>query len=81
LKFIGRFEELLGTGRGPNFETVIVLPVLGSIHGCHETVAGIQLKPTINYWISIQDIKTHSIFKKKSSLIDKTEINQDLKTM
>ena len=26
-------------------------------------------------------IKTHSIFKKKSSPIDKTEINQDLKTM
>jgi len=49
LKFIGRFEELLGTGRGPNFETVIELPVLGLIHGCHETVAGIQLKPTINY--------------------------------
>jgi len=49
LKFIGRFEELLGTGRGPNFETVIELPVLGLIHGCHEAVAGIQLKPTINY--------------------------------
>jgi len=25
------------------------LPVLGLIHGCHEAVAGIQLKPTINY--------------------------------
>ena len=70
MKFIGRFEELLGTGRGPNFETVIVLPVLGSIHGCHETVAGIQLKPTINYWRSIQDIKTHSIFEKKSSPLE-----------
>jgi len=46
---------------------MIELTVLGLIHGCHETVAGIQLKPTINYWISIQDIKTHSIFKKKSS--------------
>jgi len=52
LKFIGRLEELLGTERGPNFETVIELPVLGVlklIHGCHEAVAGIQLKPTINY--------------------------------
>ena len=37
------------------------------IHGCHEAVAGIQLKPTMNYWRSIQDIKTYSIFKKKSS--------------
>jgi len=49
LKFIGRFEELLGTERGPNFETVIELPVLRLIYGCHEAVAGIQLKPTINY--------------------------------
>ena len=49
MKFIGRLEELLGTERGPNFETVIELPVLGLIHGCHEAVAGIQLKPTINY--------------------------------
>ena len=49
LKFTGRYEELLGTERGPTFETVIELPVLGLIHGCHEAVAEIQLKPTINY--------------------------------
>jgi len=67
LKFIGRFEELFGTGRGMYFESKNTTAVLGLIHGCHETVAGIQLKPTINYLISIQDIKTHSIFKKKSS--------------
>jgi hypothetical protein len=67
LKFIGRFEELFGTGKGMYFESKNTTAVLRSKHGCHETVAGIQLKPTINYWISIQDIKTHSIFKKKSS--------------
>jgi len=49
LKFIGRFEELLGTERGPNFETIIELPVLRLIHGCDEAVAGILLKPTIIY--------------------------------
>ena len=49
LKFIGRFEELLGTGRGIYFESINTKAVLGLIHGCHETVAGIQLKPTINY--------------------------------
>ncbi|WP_193742489.1 hypothetical protein [Prochlorococcus marinus] len=49
MKFIGRFDELLGSERGPNFETIIKLPVLGLIHGCHEAVAGIQLKPTIIY--------------------------------
>ena len=53
--------------RGIFFESINTKAVLDYIHGCHEAVAGIQLKPTINYWISIQDIKTHSIFKKKSS--------------
>jgi len=71
LKFIGRFEELFGTGRGMYFESKKTKAVLKLIHGCHEAVAGIQLKPTINYWISIQDIKTHSIFKKKSSPLKK----------
>jgi len=49
LKFIGRFEELLGTGRGIYFESINTKAVLKLIHGCHEAVAGIQLKPTINY--------------------------------
>jgi len=31
------------------FESINTTAVLGLIHGCHETVAGIQLKPTINY--------------------------------
>jgi hypothetical protein len=70
LKFIGRFEELLGTGRGIYFESKNTKAVLKLIHGCHEAVAGMQLKPTINYWRSIQDIKSHSIFKKKSSPLE-----------
>ncbi|MBO6971644.1 MAG: hypothetical protein JJ840_09290 [Prochlorococcus marinus CUG1431] len=49
MKFIGRFEELLGTGRGIYFESKNTKAVLKFIHGCHEAVAGIQLKPTINY--------------------------------
>jgi len=49
LKFIGRFEELLGTGRGIYFESKNTKAVLKLIHGCHEAVAGIQLNPTINY--------------------------------
>ena len=49
LKFILRFEELLGTGKGINFELINIKAVLGLIYGCHETVTGIQLKPTINY--------------------------------
>tara|TARA_Y100000813_G_scaffold63197_1_gene44512 strand:- start:171 stop:320 length:150 start_codon:yes stop_codon:yes gene_type:complete len=49
LKFIGRFEELLGTGKGINFELINIKAVLGLIYVCHETVAGIKLKPTINY--------------------------------
>jgi len=67
LKFIGRFEELLGTERGIYFESKNTKAVLKLKQGCHEAVAGIQLKPTMNYWRSIQDIKTYSIFKKKSS--------------
>jgi len=49
LKFIGRFEEILGTGRGIYFESKNTKAVLKLIHGYHEAVAGIQLKPTINY--------------------------------
>ena len=49
LKFIGRFEELFGTGRGIYFESINATAVLGLIHGCHEAVAAIKLKPTINY--------------------------------
>jgi len=49
LKFIGRFEELLGTGRGIYFELKNTKAVLKLIHGCLEAVAGIQLKKTINY--------------------------------
>ena len=49
MKFIGRFDELLDTGRGMYFESINKTAVLELKHGCHETVAGIQLKPTINY--------------------------------
>jgi len=47
LKFIGRFEELLGTGRGIYFESKNTNAVLKLKHDCHEAVAGIQLKPTL----------------------------------
>jgi len=49
LKFIGRFEELLGTGRGIFFESINTKANLKLIHDCYEAVAGKQLKPTINY--------------------------------
>ena len=47
MKFIGRFEELLGTERGIYFESTNTKVVLGLIHGCHEEVAGIKLKPKL----------------------------------
>ena len=38
-----------GTGRGIYFESKNTKAVLKLIHGCLEAVAGIKLKPTINY--------------------------------
>ena len=81
MKFIGRFEELLGTGRGIYFESINTKADLELIHDCHEAVAGIQLKPTINYKRPIQDLKSTQYLKEILFTIDKTEINQDLKTM
>ena len=49
MKFVGWLEELLGTGRGLNFDSVIKFSFLGLIHGFHEVVTEMQLKPTINY--------------------------------
>tara|TARA_Y100000991_G_scaffold178091_1_gene140341 strand:- start:292 stop:474 length:183 start_codon:yes stop_codon:yes gene_type:complete len=48
LKFIGRFKELLGTGRGMFFNSIRDLADLELIHGCHESVEGVKLKSTIN---------------------------------
>ena len=44
-----RFKEEKSTVRGLNFDNEIIMAALGLIHDRHETVAGIQLKPTINH--------------------------------
>ena len=44
-----RFDEHIGTGRGMFFQPFISIADLDLKHGCHESVALIQLKSTINF--------------------------------
>ena len=46
---MGRFKEHLSTGRGMFFYSFKYLADIELVYGCHELVAEIQLKSTINF--------------------------------